>query len=263
MKTTPKYIIYREWIILGSAVVLSLFLILFNESSFNDTLRSYGLDAYSLLHFDYFSLREKNEMEKEIADLKTKLISLESSIEVNESSIEENYRLRKLLSIQIPDSFGFVYARIAGRNPGSSNTSLLINAGTEKGVAPGNAVITDAGVVGMIESSGEKISHVALISGKPGKIAVRTEISRAFGIMTPLDQKTARIDEIAKSVPVNIGEKIYTADISELFPPNLLIGTVISASDSSATINKKIIISFSQDLDLIEDVFVLGRLDNK
>ncbi len=263
MKTTPKHIVYREWIFLISAVILSLFLMFFNDSSFNDTLRSYGLDAYSLMHYDYFSLREKSAMEKEIADLRSKIVSLETEAERYESAVEENYRLRAMLSIDLPDSFAFVYAKIAGRDPGSSNTSLLINAGTEKGVNPGDATITEAGVVGIIESSGENISKVSLISGRNGKIAVRTEINRGYGIMTPLDQRTAKIDEIAKNVPVNVGERIYTADFSEVFPPDLLIGTVVFASDSSATINKIVRIEFSQNMDLIEDVFVIRRIGRK
>jgi len=168
-----------------------------------------------------------------------------------------------MLSIDLPDSFAFVYAKIAGRDPGSSNTSLLINAGTEKGVKPGDAVITEAGVVGIIESSGEKISKVSLLSGRNGKIAVRTEIYRGYGIMTPTDQRTAKIDEIAKNIPVNVGENIYTADFSEVYPPDLLIGKVVLSSDSSATINKIVMIEFAQNMDLIEDVFVIKRIGRK
>ena len=86
MKTTPKHIVYREWIFLISAIMISLFLMFFNDSSFNDTLRSFGLDAYSLMHYDYFSPREKSSMEKEIADLKSMIVSLESAAEQHESA---------------------------------------------------------------------------------------------------------------------------------------------------------------------------------
>ena len=263
MKTTPKYVIYREWMLLSAAVLISVFLIMFNDSSFNKTLSSYGLDAYSLIHYDYFSFRERDSMRKEIADLKTRIMYLENNSGTNESAIEENYRLRSMLSIQKRDSFEFVYAKIAGLSPGSTNTTLLINAGKEKGVGPGDAVITEAGVVGIIESSGDNISRVSLISGRTGKIAVRTEINRAYGILIPVNDKTAAIEEIAKGVFVNKGENIYTADFSELFPPDLLVGKVISVSDSSATINKKIRISFAQSMDNIEDVFVMKRIKEK
>lgn len=263
MKTTPRYVIYREWIFLSAAVLFSVFLIMFNDSSFNDTLSSYGLDAYSLINYDYFSFREKSAMQKEISELKTRVMYLENNSMISESAIEENYRLRSMLSIQKRDSFEFIYARFAGRSSGSSSSALLINAGEEKGISPGDAVLTEAGLIGMIESSGNKVSKVSLISGRAGKIAVRTEINRAYGIMNPGGQTTAVIEEIAKGVLVNAGEKIYTADFSELFPPDLLIGTVISVSDSSATINKKIKISFAQDMENIEDVFVMKRIKDK
>ncbi|MFA6653490.1 MAG: rod shape-determining protein MreC [Candidatus Delongbacteria bacterium] len=259
MKTTPRYVIYREWIFLSAAVLFSVFLIMFNDSSFNDTLSSYGLDAYSLINYDYFSFREKSAMQKELADLKTKIMYFENNSEAVESVIEENYRLRSMLSIQERDSFEFVYARIAGISPGSTRTILLINAGREKGVGPGDAVITEAGVIGFIETAGESTSRVSLISGRTGKIAVRTEINRAYGILAPLNSETAAIEEIAKGVNVNIGENIFTADFSEVYPPDLLVGTVISVSDSSATINKKILLSFAQNMDTIEDVFVMRR----
>lgn len=263
MKTTPKYKLYREWIFLFSAIIISVFFIAFNESSFDTTLSSYGLDAYSLVNYDYFSFREKSEMQKEIAVLKKELISSRIERVQFAESYDENIRLRELLSIDIPDSLEFVYAKIAGIDPNSYNKSILISAGTEKNIQPDDIVISLHGVVGTVVNSGFKISKVKLLSNPLNKIAVRTENSRANGILIPLDQTFAKIEEITKTSEVFEGEKIYTADFSTIYPPDLLIGEVVSVSDSSATINKKIKVKFTQNMDLIEDVFVIKRKTSK
>ncbi|MBU4486502.1 MAG: rod shape-determining protein MreC [Candidatus Delongbacteria bacterium] len=260
MKTTPKYKLYREWIYLFSSIIISSFFIAFNGSSFNDTLSSAGLDAYSLINYDYFSFREKSEMQMEIAELKKELILSENDRVRFADAYDENIRLRELMSIDMPDSLEFVYAKIAGIDPNSYNKSILINAGTEKNIQPDDIVISLHGVVGTVMNSGNKISKVKLISNPSNKIAVRTEKSRANGILIPLDQNYAKIEEITKTSEVFENEKIYTADFSTIYPPDLLIGEVVSVSDSSATINKKIRVRFLQNMDLIEDVFVVKRI---
>jgi len=259
MKTTPKYKLYREWIYLFSAVIVSLFFIAFNDSSFNDTLSSYGLDAYSLINYDYFSFREKNALENEIIELKTQLITSEAERVKFAEAYDENLRLKELLSIEIPDSFEFIYAKLSGVDPNSYSKTILINAGTEKNIAENDVVISRKGVVGIVINSGDKISKVKLISNPSNKIAVRTEKSRANGIMIALDQNYASVEEVTKTTEVVENEKIYTADFSTIYPPGLLIGEVVSVSDSSATINKKIKIRFTQKFDQLEDVFVIKK----
>jgi rod shape-determining protein MreC len=259
MKTTPKYKLYREWIYLFSAVAVSVFFIAFNDSSFNDTLSSCGLDAYSLINYDYFSLREKSVLEDEIIELKTKLMTSETERKKFAEAYDENVRLKELLSIDVPDSFEFVYAKIAGTDPDSYSKTILINAGTEKNISENDVVVSVNGVVGIVINSGNNISKVKLISDPSNKIAVRTEITRANGILIPADQDYASVEEITKTTPVDLGEKIYTADFSTIYPPGLLIGEVTSVSDSSATITKKIKIRFTQKFDQIEDVFVIKR----
>jgi len=195
--------------------------------------------------------------------LKKQLIETETAKNSFAEAYDENLRLKELLSIEIPDSFEFVYARIAGIDPNSYNKTILINAGSERNIKENDIVISQKGVVGVVINAGDKISKVKLISNPSNKIAVRTGKSRANGILIPLDMKVARIEEITKTTEVFEAESIYTADFSSIYPPNLLIGEVISVSDSSATINKKIRVKFSQNMDAITDVFVLLRKQPK
>jgi rod shape-determining protein MreC len=263
MKITPRHKLYREWIYLISAALISVFFILFNESSFNDTLSSYGMDAFSLLNYDYFSFREKRELENEITDLKTRLIKSENERIKFAEAYDENLRLRELLSIEIPDSFEYIYARLSGIDPNSYGRTILINAGKEKNVNENDVVISKNGAVGIIINSGDRISKVKLISSPSNRIAVRTQKNRANGILIPADQDYASVEEITITTEVAVKESIYTADFSTIYPPGLLVGEVVSVSDSSATINKKIKVRFSQKFDQLDDVFVLKKKAGK
>lgn len=263
MKITPKHKLYREWIYLISAALISVFFIMFNQSSFNDTLSSYGMDAFSLMNYDYFSFREKSALEKEIIDLKTRLITSENERIKFAEAYDENLRLRELLSIDIPDSFEYIYARLSGIDPGSFGRTILINAGKEKNVNENDIVISKNGVIGIIITSGDRISKVKLISNPSDRIAVRTQKNRANGILIPFDQNFASVEEITKTTEVAVRESIFTADFSTIYPPGLLVGVVVSVSDSSATINKSIKIEYSQNFDQIDDVFVLKKKAGK
>jgi cell shape-determining protein MreC len=134
---------------------------------------------------------------------------------------------------------------------------LLINAGTEKNVVDGEMVISVDGFIGVIKIAGKHMSKVALISDPGNKIPVITGTGKIPGIMRSLDQRTAEIHEITKSQIVEIGEQIFTSDFSKLYHQNLLIGEVVSVSDSSATINKQVIIEYSADFLEIKDVFII------
>jgi len=249
----------REWAYLGIAILVSVFLILFNDSSLNDTLSKFGLDAFSVLQYDFFSLRKEASLENEIVQLKQELVKVSQDKKLYEESFKENIRLKKLLSIELPESLSYVYAKVTGKPASSLQNILLVNAGTEKNVTTGEMVISEQGFVGVIKNTGKHMSKVMLISSPDNKIPVITESGKVPGIMVPLTSKTAEIHEITKSQTVEVGEKIFTSDFSKLYYPNLLIGKVISVSDSSATINKKVIVEYSADFLNTKDVFIIHK----
>ena len=259
MNNHQKIKVIREWAYLGIAVLTSVFFILFNNSSFNNTLSKFGLDAFSVLSYDLFSLREKALLEKEIIDLKQKLVKIYQDKNLYDEALDENTRLRNLLSIELPESLSYVYAKVTGKPAASLQNTLLINAGSEKNVTDGEMVISEDGFIGVIRNAGKHLSKVALISDPDNKIPVITGTNRISGILIPLSKRTAEIHEITKSQNVEIGEKIFTSDFSKLYHPNLLIGKVISVSDSSATINKKVIIQYSTNFLDVKDVFIIHK----
>ncbi|MBN2789507.1 MAG: rod shape-determining protein MreC [Candidatus Delongbacteria bacterium] len=259
MNTHQRIKAIREWIYLGISVIISLFLIIFNDSSLNNTLSKIGLDAFSIINYDFFSLREKASLQNEIIQLKEKLVKLNQDKQNYEESFAENIRLRNLLSIELPDSLSFVYAKVTGEPASSLQNTILINAGSEKNVSDGEMVISENGFIGIITNAGKHISKVTLISDPNNKIPVITEIGKIPGIMKSIDHRTAEISEITKSQTVEIGEKIFTSDFSKLYHPGLLIGKVSSVSDSSATINKRVIIEYSADFLDVKDVFIIHK----
>jgi rod shape-determining protein MreC len=202
-------------------------------------------------------LREKASLKDEIVQLKQKLVEVFQEKKLYKESFEENIRLKNLLSIELPDSVTYVYAKVTGKPASSLQNTLLINVGTEQNVTNGEMVISVDGFIGIIKNVGKRMSKVALISDPDNKIPVITDSGKIPGIMKSLDQRTAEINEITKSQTVKIGEQIFTSDFSKLYHPNLLIGEVISVSDSSATINKKVIIKYSADFLNVKDVFII------
>ena len=259
MNNHQKIKFIREWIYLGIAILASVFFILFNNSSFNNTLSKFNLDAFSILSYDFFSLREKATLENEIIDLKQELVKVYQDKNLHNEALDENIRLRNLLSIELPESLNYVYAKVTGKPASSLQNTLLINAGTEKNVDKGEMVISENGFIGVIRNAGKHLSKVTLISDPKNKIPVITGSSRIPGIMIPLNKRTAEIHEITKSQSVEIGENIFTSDFSKLYHPNLLIGKIISVSDSSATINKKVVIEYSANFLDVKDVFIIHK----
>ena len=204
-------------------------------------------------------MKNKELLEKENNLLKKRVVDLISENNKYRESKLENERYRQLLDIKKNEDYYYVYAKVIGYNPDRAKNIILINIGYEENelLKINDPVITINGLVGKIVNIGATISRVELISKKKNKIPVKTGIENIPAILEPLDINNAVLKEITKSQTVSLDEKIYTSDFSMIYPGGIEVGKINYISDSSATIHKDINISFSVNLNNINDLFVL------
>ncbi len=112
-------------------------------------------------------LRERNEaLEAEVEELRRRSVPL-ADLE------RENERLRELLDMRERYDFETVAARVIARPPGASRWSVLIDAGTDHGIAPGMVVIDGHGVAGTVTRATDGHARVQLAHAPEARYAVR------------------------------------------------------------------------------------------
>lgn len=167
-------------------------------------------------------LRNKLEdyllLENEVVDLRDKQSELEKLVDYREKWKEK-----------------YVVAQVSARNTDRFNDMIVIDRGADDGIKPNMAVITNEGLIGRVESVTASMSNVQLLTSsrdesllKAPAIAAEVRERGAFGIIEGFDhEKEALIMSMIDSdVKLKKGDTVVTYDQSEIYPPNLLIGTV-------------------------------------
>jgi rod shape-determining protein MreC len=174
------------------------------------------------LHEENTMLRQKLEdylrLQNEVAELKKKQSELEKLVDYTEEWKED-----------------YVVAQVVARSPDRFNDVIVIDRGREDGIRPNMPVITPEGLIGRIESVTDSMANVQLLTSSRSEgmlnapaIAAEVRERDAFGIIEGYDhEKEALIlSMIDSDVELKEGDTVVTYHQSEIYPPNLLIGTV-------------------------------------
>ncbi len=148
----------------------------------------------------------------------------------------ENEELRRLLHVIKEPPTSFITARVVGDVSGPYVRSALINAGTRHGVKQGQIVINQQGVVGRIVETGEKTARVLLLTDLNSKIPAITSESRERCIAAGDNSEVINILYLPDDNKVHVGEQVFTSGDGNMFPPDLLIGTVYAMKDNAYSI---------------------------
>jgi len=150
--------------------------------------------------------------------------------------LAENDQLRTLLKYSGEAPAHSVAARVIGDSSGPFVRSLLVNAGTRKGVRRGHAAITGAGLLGRVAATGGKSSRVLLISDLNSRIPVLVESSRARAVLAGDNSKRPRLIFVSANTDVKIGSRIVTSGHGGMFPTGLPIGIITEIGDAGIRI---------------------------
>ena len=119
-----------------------------------------------------------------------------------------------------------VPVRVLGFSGGSEGAELILNAGTEQGLARGDALAQGAAYVGSVALVGPQTS-LALPLTHPGSVvAARTAISRDICAVRGRGGQRVLVVIYASQSAITPGEKVITSGLSGTAPEGLVIGTI-------------------------------------
>lgn len=162
--------------------------------------------------------------------------------------------------------FPLVLARVRTGEVGNFSTGVVeIDRGSNDGLLQDMAVITAAGVVGRVEQVDRTSSTVRLISSRDFVMGVEVagEVGLARG--TGARDSVSIQQGIGNRATISEGDPVTTSSSDRtLFPPNLVIGTVRSASQNDDASNQDIIVDLAAnptDLRFVSVVLIEPGLD--
>ena len=180
---------------------------------------------------------------------------------------EENASYESILSVkdEMPD-LGLAAANVVGRDPGDVFYGFTINRGYMSGVETGDAVITEMGIVGVIEEAYATSSRVRSILSEDTKIGAVAKESGESGVITSdirfANNGKVRLAYLENETQVRPGSIITTSGTGGRFPTDLLIGRAERVERSGDGSYYAVVVPYV-DVKTVSDVFVVTGFENE
>jgi rod shape-determining protein MreC len=185
-------------------------------------------------------------------------------------AMRENEQLRSLLNLRENglDRYEQRTTRIIGRSPNNLfRDTLQVDVGSGAGVSVGDAVIADEGLVGHVSAVAPGTAIVTLITDQRSTVSARVldgASNGEYGIVKPSvgDPLDLLVQLLPRRAPIEVGQFVVTAgsrssELESLYPPNIPIGRVTSASPEELAAEQQIHIAPIADLRHIDFVQIL------
>ena len=212
--------------------------------------------------YNYFgSISNLRSAQSENDILKQRVQELEVEARGKEDLNSENERLRELLDLKEKSAYKILTARIIGRDPSIWFDSSIVNRGSLDGVKLNMPVVTNGGLVGRVTAVSPLTSQIDLITrDKSGLGAVVGEISssNALGVVSGSSKKDLlEMRYVAGSVPVEVGQIVYTTGQDGIYPAGLKVGEIVEVTGGSTTTAHKIFLRPSAGINSMQEVAIL------
>lgn len=205
---------------------------------------------------DLATLRERNaELDQTVAGLTIENLRLRE-VEA------ENARLRKLLDFaETRSSYdyrgGQVVGRVVGSEPGNLVQSILIDLGSDDGIAPGMPVVTERGLVGRITDVYTNSARVLLITDSDSSVNALLQNTRMRGLLHGRANQPTVMDYLPPDQPVLVGDIVVTSGEGGRFPAGIPIGQVVEVEQNDVEMFQRAIVRTTVDFNSLETVLVV------
>ncbi len=168
----------------------------------------------------FFSVYEENQrLREENARLQTNLTEL---AELQ----RKTRRYEELLKVRPDDAITFVAARVIADATGPFVRTVLVNAGREQGLAKGQAVVDERGLLGRVITAGNRSARILLLTDLNSRIPVLIEGSNLKAIMVGDNTSSPVLEYLPPGSRIMAGARIVTTPDGGVFPPGIAVGKV-------------------------------------
>lgn len=194
--------------------------------------------------YQYLTLPEENRrLQAENARLREAL----SAMEIITPTPDSSHRLPQALQKR----YEFIPAKVINKTLLGQNNYFTVDRGERDSVVEHMGVIGDEGLVGIITNVSRYYAKVMTILHPQARISASLKGQAYYGSLfwDGRDPDVMVLEDIPKIVDVFPGDTVITSGYSNIFPPNIVIGTVkdseLKSGDGGRTIHVELISSLS------------------
>lgn len=206
-------------------------------------------------YFYLVDVRRENER------LKQEMDSLRRENSQYKELLTAHERLRSLLQFREVVDKPVVAAQVIGMDPTGWFKSVIIDKGKNAGLKWDMPVVNASGVVGRIVSVSNNYAKVLLIIDQNSALDCLTQQSRDRGMVKGTSGQLCKMDYVAKSSNVSVGDLVITSGIGGVFPKGLPVGEISNVKEGEGKLFQEIEVIPSVDFSKLEEVLVIRITD--
>ncbi len=169
----------------------------------------------------YLSLRENNRiLALENAELKNRLASIRKIVrEKKDTLIDTTYHLQ----------YTCFSAKVINNTVSKQYNYITLNKGSIDGVKPDMAVITNSGIVGIVEGVSNNYSTVLPILNRNFRVSAKLKNNNFLGSISweGINPEECTLSDIPHHVIIHKGDTVITTGYSMVFPEGIPIGVIV------------------------------------
>ena len=239
------------------------------------------LEVISILLLANSQRFHRNRMVNTTNDVVGKIYEWASSVgnyfrlnTANEQLAEENAMLRQQLSVvydtttctydisQGDTLFKYIPAQVVNNSTNQANNYIIINKGAVDGIEPDMSVISSDGIVGVVTDVSRHYASIMSLLHSKSVVGVRFKNNQEIARLSweTNNYRYGMVEDIPTHIVLQQGDTILTSSHSNIFPEDLMVGTVEEFYPTAVDALNKAKIRYATDFATLRHVYVIKDL---
>ena len=204
------------------------------------------------------AIREVRSLQAQVAELQATVDRLMiENVRLREADIERAILREQLHFRQANPTYELLAAEVIGHDPSSLLQYVIIDRGSEDGIAAGMPVVTARGLVGRVSSVYPRSSRVMLLTDPASSVGALLQSSRTTGVVRGQGPRGLTIHFVEQNEQVDLGDIVLTSGLGGNFPRRLVIGQVTAVQRDEVEMFQEVWVQSAVDFDRLETVLII------
>lgn len=208
---------------------------------------------------DYFTVpRDVNSLLEQNAALQNEVSRLQTEIlELRQQLVETDILYALLDFARDNPANQYIAASVIGVDPSPFLQYVIIDKGSDDNIYKGMPVVTEQGLVGNVDAVTATAARVQLITDQGSVVNVKLQQSNAEAQMRGSVTGDISLEMIGQGIEIIEGDLIFTSGLGGSYPPELLIGQVMTIETGENALFQSATIQPSVDFGRLQAVLVI------
>ncbi|MCG6910286.1 MAG: rod shape-determining protein MreC [Deltaproteobacteria bacterium] len=166
-------------------------------------------------------------------------------------------RLKKLFEFKEALQKKVVAAEVIGRDPSPWFKTIIVNKGSQAGVARGMPVVIAEGIAGLVTEVSAKYAKILLVIDQNSAVDALIQRNRARGIVKGEASGRLLFQYVLRKHDIHVGDVVVSSGLDGVFPKGIRIGYVDEVNRPDSGIFQQLSVTPYADFEKLEEVLIV------